>query len=87
MVSSGTTAPAGITGAATIPTKPEYNYVREVDYCSGAALLVPRALFASLDGFDPRYAPAYFEDSDLAFRLREAGYKVLYEPRAVVDAS
>jgi glycosyltransferase involved in cell wall biosynthesis len=42
-------------------------------------------LFASLGGFDPRYAPAYFEDSDLAFRLREAGYKVLYEPRAVVE--
>ena len=66
------------------PDKPEYNYVREVDYCSGAALLVPRAVFASLGGFDPRYAPAYFEDSDLAFRLRAAGYKVLYQPRAVV---
>jgi GT2 family glycosyltransferase len=71
-------------GRGDDPKKPEYNYVREVDYCSGAALLVPRALFAALGGFDPRYAPAYFEDSDLAFRLREAGYKVLYEPRAVV---
>jgi len=71
-------------GRGDDPARPEYNYVREVDYCSAAALLVPRAVFAALDGFDPRYAPAYFEDSDLAFRLREAGYKVLYEPRAVV---
>jgi glycosyltransferase involved in cell wall biosynthesis len=71
-------------GRGDDPDKPEYNYVREVDYCSGAALLVRRAVFAAMDGFDPRYVPAYFEDSDLAFRLREAGYKVLYEPRAVV---
>jgi GT2 family glycosyltransferase/glycosyltransferase involved in cell wall biosynthesis len=71
-------------GRGDDPDRPEYNYVREVDYCSGAALLVPRAVFAALGGFDPRYAPAYFEDSDLAFRLRAAGYKVLYEPRAVV---
>ena len=71
-------------GRGDDPDQPEYNYVREVDYCSGAALLVPRAAFAALGGFDPRYAPAYFEDSDLAFRLRAAGYQVLYQPRAVV---
>jgi GT2 family glycosyltransferase/glycosyltransferase involved in cell wall biosynthesis len=71
-------------GRGDDPSKPEYNYVREVDYCSGAVLLVPRAVFAALGGFDPRYAPAYYEDTDLAFRLRAAGYQVLYQPRAVV---
>jgi GT2 family glycosyltransferase len=71
-------------GRGDEPNKPEYAYVREVDYCSGAALLVRAALFARLGGFDPRYAPAYFEDSDLAFRLRAAGFKTLYQPLAEV---
>jgi O-antigen biosynthesis protein len=64
------------------PAKPEYNYVREVDYCSGAALMVERAVFAGLGGFDIRYAPAYFEDTDLCFRLRRIGLKTLYQPAA-----
>lgn len=71
-------------GRGEDPDRPAYNYLREVDYCSGASLMVPRALFARLGGFDERYAPAYCEDSDLAFRLREAGYKVLYQPRSRV---
>ena len=58
----------------------EFNYVRRADYCSGAALLLPRALFERLGGFDDRYAPAYCEDSDLCFRVREAGLQVYYTP-------
>ncbi len=65
-------------------SKPAYNYVREVDYCSAAALLVERAVFQDMDGFDERYAPAYFEDTDLCFRLRRAGLKTLYQPRSQV---
>ena len=66
------------------PSRPEYNYVREVDYCSGASLMVSSATFFRLDGFDPRYAPAYFEDTDLCFRLRAMGLKTLYQPRSQV---
>ena len=66
------------------PEAPEYGYVREVDYCSGACLIVRRSIFEVLGGFDPRYAPAYYEDTDLAFRLREHGYCVLFQPAARV---
>ena len=63
---------------------PRYNYTREVDYCSGACVMVPRHLFHELGGFDNRYAPAYYEDTDLAFRIRHAGHKVIYQPTAII---
>lgn len=66
------------------PALPKYNYTREVDYCSGASILVDAAFFRDQGGFDIAYAPAYCEDSDLAFKARAASRKVLYQPRSVV---
>jgi len=66
------------------PSRSVYNYVREVDYSSGASLLISTDLFERLGRFDERYVPAYCEDSDLAFKVREAGLKVYYQPRSVV---
>ena len=66
------------------PEKPEYNYVKEVDYISGAAILIPRALWRQIGGFDERFAPAYYEDTDLAFEVRKAGYRVVYQPHSKV---
>jgi GT2 family glycosyltransferase/SAM-dependent methyltransferase len=66
------------------PDAPEYNYVREVDYCSGASILLPRALFEQLGCFDELYVPAYYEDTDLAFKVRDAGKKVYYTPLSTV---
>jgi GT2 family glycosyltransferase/glycosyltransferase involved in cell wall biosynthesis len=66
------------------PDDPRFAYLRDCDYASGAAIAIPRALFASLGGFDTRYAPAYYEDTDLAFAVRAAGHRVLYQPAARV---
>ena len=63
---------------------PRYSYLREVDYGSGAALAIRRALFTRAGGFDPRYAPAYYEDTDLAFSVRALGHKVRYQPASRV---
>ena len=71
-------------GRGDDPRKPEYNYVRDVDYCSGAAIMMPTALWQQLGGFDSHYERAYYEDTDLAFRVREAGLRVLYQPFAKV---
>jgi GT2 family glycosyltransferase/glycosyltransferase involved in cell wall biosynthesis len=71
-------------GNSDDPGKPEYNFLREVDYCSAATLMITKSLFEAVGGFDEKYAPAYYEDTDLAFKVRQAGYKVLYQPLSEV---
>jgi GT2 family glycosyltransferase len=63
---------------------PLYSYVREVDYCSAALLATPRQLFEEIGGFDERYSPAYYEDTDYCFAVRKHGLKVVYQPESVV---
>lgn len=61
-----------------------YRFPRTVDYGSAACLVVRRDLFLELGGFDEAFSPAYYEDSDLCFRLHERGLATFFEPRARV---
>lgn len=66
------------------PSKPEYSYLREVDYGSAACLLVRADLVHELGGFDERYLPAYYEDTDLCFGIRRLGHRVVFQPEVSV---
>ncbi len=71
-------------GRGLDPRMPQFSYLREVDYCSGAVIALSRSLWERFEGFDQRYSPAYYEDTDLAFRIKEAGYQVVVQPLACV---
>jgi hypothetical protein len=62
----------------------QYDEVNEVDYVTGAALAIKREILARTGYFDEGFFPIYYEETDLCFRARKAGYKVIYVPKAVV---
>jgi GT2 family glycosyltransferase len=61
-----------------------YSYLREADYCSACLLATKRSVFAELGGFDSRYAPGFYEDTDYCFALREQGLRVYYQPESTI---
>ena len=71
-------------GNGDSPLKPQYNYVKEADYISGASVMIDAKLWRDVGGFDERYLPAYCEDSDLCFKVRDKGRKVRYTPFSMV---
>lgn len=66
------------------PDVPEANFVRRVDFCSGAFLFVRTEILRQLRGFKEDYIPAYYEETDLCVRIWEAGYEVVYDPSVIV---
>ncbi len=66
------------------PDDGAYTYRRSVDCVTGACMLLPAALFRALDGLDPFFAPAFYEEFDLDFRAMRKGGTVIYEPRSKV---
>lgn len=66
------------------PSSMEFNIDRQVDYCSGAAILLRMESLYKVGLFSEEFLPAYYEDSDLAFKLRDAGFETWYAHRSVV---
>ncbi len=56
----------------------------DVDQPAAACLLVRAEAFRKLSGLDERFRPAWFEDVDFCRRAREAGWRILFTPRARV---
>lgn len=78
----GSTAGAG---RGEDPFSPAALASRPTDYCSGVFLATPRRLWCMLNGFDTALAPAYYEDTDFCLRVWQAGFRVIYEPRVLVE--
>lgn len=71
-------------GRGDNPERFQYEYRRETDYGSAAALMVSAELWRDAGGFDERFMPMFYEDADLCFEARERGLRVVYEPKALV---
>ncbi len=71
-------------GRGQNPNEPQFNYLHEADYISGASIMIRTSLWKEIGGFDERYAPAYYEDTDLSFEVRKHGYRVMYQPLSIV---
>ena len=59
-----------------------FNFLRRVDFCSGASILIKKHLFEKLNGFSTKFLPAYYEDVDLALRCKNLGYETYYQPES-----
>lgn len=55
-----------------------------VSFAPGACVLYRRNILEKLGGFDPVFAPFYWEDVDLSYRALKRGYKILYQPDSTV---
>lgn len=63
----------------------EYSYLREVDYCSGCGILFRKSNWKKLNGFDEYFIPAYYEDVDLAMRMKYIlGLRIVYQPESKI---
>ena len=57
----------------------------ETFWVSGGSALIDKKKFQKIGGFDSVYAPFYWEDIDIGFRARKAGYICLFDTSAKVD--
>ncbi|WP_189371765.1 glycosyltransferase [Tateyamaria omphalii] len=66
------------------PEEPRFSYARQADYLSGAAMMVRADIWRDVGGLSSYMEPMYFEDTDFAFKVREAGFTTWFVPSSVV---
>jgi GT2 family glycosyltransferase/glycosyltransferase involved in cell wall biosynthesis len=71
-------------GRGQLADDPRFCYMRDADYVSGAALMIKAKLFAELGKFDEHFLPMYYEDTDLCFRVRQHGHRVVVQPASEI---
>ena len=62
----------------------QFEQMHEVDFVTGATLAISRAAFEAVGELDEGFAPVYWEDVDWCYRVRAAGFQVVYVPQAVL---
>jgi GT2 family glycosyltransferase len=62
----------------------QHDEAADVDYVTGASLAVRKDVLDRIGLLDERFYPAFYEDVDLCVRVRNAGRRVVYVPKAVV---
>jgi len=62
-------------------TLPDYQDITQVDAAAAAMMMMSKATFDRIQGFDERFF-LYMEDTDLCYRATQAGYKLYYIPQA-----
>ena len=66
------------------PDDGRFDELLDIDFASGAALAISRVALGQIGLLDEGFSPAYYEDADWCYRARAAGFRVVYQPQAVV---
>ena len=56
----------------------------ETEYATGCCMLIRRRVIETVGFFDEAFSPAYCEDTDYSYRTRQAGFKIMVQPKAIM---
>jgi GT2 family glycosyltransferase len=66
------------------PDTGAYDMLADVDYVTSAAMAIGRAVLAEVGNLDDGFFPIYYDDVDICYRARAAGWRVVYVPTAML---
>lgn len=73
----------GLTAGVDKVDRGEFGKENETDFATGTCMLISKKAVREVGMFDEKYF-MYYEDTDLSIRLKKAGYRVIYCPKAKV---